>query len=78
MSSTSIYEVFAKALALPLSEVSDVLAYNTISQWDSTAHLGLVAEIEETYQILLEMDDILELSSVAKAKEILLRYDVTV
>jgi hypothetical protein len=38
--------------------------------------MGLVAALEETYEIMLETDDIIDMSSVAKAKQILAKYGV--
>lgn len=66
-----LYICFARALDIPVDSVSDELAYNTIPQWDSVAHMGLVAELENTFDVMLDTDDIIELSSVARAREIL-------
>ncbi|MFP8965840.1 acyl carrier protein [Pokkaliibacter sp. CJK22405] len=72
----SLHEVFAKALNVPLDTISDELAYNTIPAWDSTAHMILIAELEATYDVMLDTDDIIDMSSVAKAREILAKYGV--
>lgn len=37
----------------------------------SVGHMGLVALLEETFDIMLETDDIIDLSSFQKGKEIL-------
>lgn len=52
---------------------SDVvgLEYQGIPQWDSLAHMSLVADIEEEFGVLLSPDDVIELSSFARAIEIL-------
>ena len=73
-----LYAVFSHALGIPLEDVSDDLVYNSIPKWDSTAHLTLVAELEEAFDIMMDTDDIIDMSSVAKAKEILRKYDVMV
>lgn len=64
--------------ALELDEGIDVtkLVYNTIPQWDSIGHMALMAELEDAYDIMLDTDDVLDMSSFAKAKEILAKYDV--
>jgi acyl carrier protein len=67
---------FAKALALAPERVVDSLAYNTIAEWDSTAHMLLVSELEGVFGVMLDTDDIIDLSSVAKAKEILGKHGV--
>ncbi|CUS49441.1 MAG: hypothetical protein HLUCCO02_11845 [Idiomarinaceae bacterium HL-53] len=76
MSVDTLTAVFAKALGIEEERVSDSLAYNSIKEWDSTAHMILVAELEDTFDVMLDTDDIIDMSSVAKAKEILRKYDI--
>lgn len=47
------------------------LEYQGIPEWDSVGHMGLVAEIEDAFEIMLDTDDIIDFSSFAKGKEIL-------
>jgi acyl carrier protein len=68
---------FVTALEIEASRVQDDLAYNTIDEWDSTAHMILIAELEGQFDIMLDTDDIIDMSSVAKAKEILQKYDIS-
>lgn len=68
--------VFSEALNIELSRVTDELAYNSIKEWDSVAHMGLVAALEETYGIMIETDDVIDMSSVAKTREILAKYGI--
>ncbi len=74
----SVESIFSAALGINLESISDSLEYNTIPEWDSVAHMRLVAAIEEAYDIMLETDDVIDMSSVAVAKQILAKYDVTV
>ena len=37
----------------------------------------LIAELENTFNVMLDTDDIIDLSSVAKAKEILAKHGIT-
>lgn len=68
---------FATASNIDIQIVQDDLAYNTIPQWDSTAHMALIAELEDIFDIMLDTDDIIDMSSVAKAKEIIQKYGVS-
>lgn len=68
---------FVDALGIGPDEVVDSLTYNTIAQWDSTAHMVLIAELENVFDVMLDTDDIIDMSSFAKAREILSRYDVS-
>jgi len=67
-------EIFATSLGIEKVTVQDDLTYNTIDEWDSVAHMGLVSEIEDGFDIMLDTDDIIDMSSFAKAKEIVAKY----
>ena len=75
---SKIIEVFAKALGISKEKVIDSLEYNAISEWDSIGHMSLVNDLETAFDIILEVDDIINMSSVAKVKEILKKYEVDV
>lgn len=72
-----LVQVFSEALGIESDVVVDDLQYNTIKQWDSTAHMVLVSELEAAFDVMLDTDDIIDMSSVGKAKAILGKYDVT-
>lgn len=65
-------------LALELDDVTDVrpLEYQGIATWDSVGHLALVAHLEETFGIMLDTDDVIDMSSFDAARSILGRYGV--
>ncbi len=47
------------------------LKYQDIAAWDSVGHMGLISAIEDAFGIMMETDDIIDLSSFEKGKEIL-------
>lgn len=47
------------------------LEYQQIPSWDSVGHMGLVAALEDAFDIMMDTDDIIDLSSYEKGKEIL-------
>lgn len=69
-------EIFSKSLDIPKSIVVDSLSYHSIAEWDSVAHMALVAAIEDRYAILLDTNDILDLSTFSQAVYILKKYGV--
>lgn len=71
-----LQQAFIAALELGDDEFNDALAYNQHPSWDSSAHMILVAELEACFDIMLDTDDIIDMSSVAKAKEILAKYEL--
>lgn len=69
-------EIFSESLCIEITLVTDELAYNSISEWDSIAHMALISEIDDAFDTMLDTDDVLDISTFAKAKEILTKYGV--
>ena len=51
------------------------LKYQDIAAWDSVGHMSLIAALEDAFDIMMETDDIIDLSSYEKGKEILAKDD---
>ena len=47
------------------------MQYQQIELWDSVGHMTLVANLEDAFDIMMETDDIIDLSSYEKGQEIL-------
>ena len=47
------------------------LKYQDIPSWDSVGHMSLIAALEDSFDIMMDTDDIIDLSSYEKGKEIL-------
>jgi acyl carrier protein len=69
-------QAFVSGLNLDESEVDESLAYSMSPGWDSIAHMALVAALDETFEIMLETDDVIDMSSYPKAREILTKYGI--
>lgn len=52
------------------------LTYQGVELWDSVGHMSLVAALEDEFDIMIDTDDIIDLSSYEKGKEILAKYGV--
>ncbi len=68
---------FVEALEVTPQQ-APTLVYGESKAWDSVGHMTLVAALEEAFDIMLEMDDIIDLSSFEKGKEILRKYAVEI
>ena len=68
-------KVFADTFGISEAETKG-LQYQGIEQWDSVGHMTLVAAIEDDFDIQLDTDDIIDMSSFEKAQEILGKYDI--
>ncbi len=76
-SDDKIVAVFAKVLGLPEDEIVDELRYSSIPQWDSIAHMSVIADLEDAYDIMIDMDDVVDMNTVGKAREIIAKYTQT-
>ena len=66
---------FCETLSIDESKLNG-LKYQAIPEWDSVGHMTLVAAIEDAFDIMMETDDIIDLSSYEKGKEILKKYEI--
>lgn len=64
---------------LGISEDTDFesLVYRGIDEWDSVAHMQLVAEIEDAFGIMLETEQVLGLNSFQAARDIVAAHGIT-
>lgn len=69
-------QVFAESLAIDIGRITDELRYASIPEWDSVAHMALIAAIESAFDIMLDTEDVIDMSSVGKACQILAKYGV--
>lgn len=66
-------------VALQLEDTIDLqdLKYRD-SGWDSVAHMVLMSELENTFDIMLDTDDVIDFNSFEKGKEILRKYEIEI
>jgi acyl carrier protein len=69
-----VLTILEEVFGLSGDQITDDIAYNSFQAWDSLKHLQMVAMMEEEFGIELEMDDIIDMSTVGKIKEILKKY----
>ena len=68
--------VFMESFSVTTEQLNDELEYNSIQEWDSVGHMSMIAGLEEAFDIIMEMDDIIDFSSYKVGIEILKKYDV--
>ena len=69
-----IDSLFEKIMKISPDVDRSTLVYNVTPGWDSVAHMALVAGLEEQFDCMLEIDDILNMSSYEKVLEIIEKY----
>ncbi len=71
-----IVTILAEVFQVELPESIDDLAQDELEEWDSFNHLRLVSELEDTFEITLEDEDIPEITSLQRVKALLQRHGV--
>ena len=68
-------QVFVEMFGKSADEVKN-LHYQDIIEWDSVGHMTLMSGLEDTFDIMMETDDIIDFDSYEKGIEILKKYNV--
>ncbi len=78
MTNLEIYnKKFMETFGVTEDELS-TLKYQSVKSWDSVGHMQLIAELEDSFDIMFDTDDIIDFSSYEKGKELLKKYEVEV
>ena len=67
---------FIESFSIDKQSLNDTLEYNSVEEWDSVGHMTLIGLLEDTFDIAMDMDDIIDFSSYNKGYEILEKYGV--
>ncbi len=54
------------------------LTYQSVAGWDSVGHMGLIAALEDAFDVMIDTDDVIDFSSYEKGKEIMSKYNVAI
>ncbi len=72
---SKVFSVFASQLSLSDDVNRAEMKYNEFPGWDSVVHMTLIAELEDVFDCMMDMQDILDMSSFEKAVEIMTKYN---
>ena len=67
---------FVQVFGAKVENLNDNYGKGTVDEWDSVHQLSLIAEFEEAFDIMFDPEDIMEMTSYGKGKEILKKYEV--
>ncbi len=70
-------DVFIKAFQIKENQLKG-LKYQDIDEWDSVGHMGLMTDLEEAFDIEMDIDDIIDFSSFEKGMEIVGKYNIDI
>lgn len=68
---------FVEVFGAKLEELNDDYSKENVGEWDSVHQLTLISIFEEAFDIMFDPEDIMEMTSYTKGKELLAKYDVT-
>jgi acyl carrier protein len=71
-------QVFIDSFSITADQLNESLVYQSVQQWDSIGHMGMVAALEEAFDIMMETDDIIDFGSYNKGVELLAKYNVVI
>jgi acyl carrier protein len=74
MNDTKLKKAFEKGLGIPENSPFETLEFAKSDHWDSIAHMKLIAAIEEEFDIRLDVNDILGLSSYLVARDLITKH----
>lgn len=67
---------FKETFEISDAELGTSLEYQSIEAWDSVGHMALMAALEDEFDIMLEMDDIVDFGSYETGIKTLEKYGV--
>lgn len=70
-------EVFISNFQVTEDQLS-ALKYQSVPVWDSIGHMGLIAAMEESFNIMMDTEDIIDFSSYEAGKRILGKYNIPI
>lgn len=68
--------VFSSVFDLDGERFDDNFNFKDVDSWDSFTHLTLISELEETFDVMFESDDILHFGGYKNGIKILEKYGV--
>lgn len=69
-------KIFCELFDINVDSLDEEFTFANIEKWDSLAHLSLISELEDAFDVMFETDDILHFGGFYNGIEILKRYGI--
>jgi acyl carrier protein len=69
-------KVFEEVFCVDEAVLNEDFTFKGVDAWDSITHMTLITELEDTFDIMLETEDIIHYGSYLNGIEILKKYGV--
>ncbi|SHI24238.1 acyl carrier protein [Desulfosporosinus lacus] len=70
-------KVFTTLFNISDNQLNKDFTFNNVEDWDSIVHLSLITELEDTFNVMLETEDILSFGSYENGMRILEKYEIS-
>ena len=71
-------KVFVDCFSVSEDVLNDEFVYQCVPAWDSVGHMGMIAALEDVFDIMMDMDDIVDFESYTVGIEKLKNYDIVI
>ena len=79
MSNKEKYDnIFIVSFSVTRDVLTEDFVYQCVPTWDSVGHMGLIAALEEEFNIIMETEDIIEFGSYTIGIEKLKKYNIEI
>lgn len=68
--------IFVEVLSTTEDKLNESFTFRDVPQWDSVAHLTLISELEDAFDVMFESEDILHYGSYENGKKILSKMGI--
>ena len=69
-------DIFVQVFGADAAQLGDTYSKETVAAWDSVHQLNIISLLEETFDLMLDPEDIMACTSYNAGKEILAKYDI--
>jgi acyl carrier protein len=71
-------KVFIDCFSVTEDQLDENFVYQCIPAWDSVGHMGMIAGLEDVFDIMMDMEDIVDFESYTVGIEKLKNYDIVI
>ncbi len=76
MNQVQLISIFTTVFKCPAEIVNDTFGRTTAGNWDSIRQMMLIVEIEKSFKLTLDSEDMIAIDSFQKAREVLFKYGI--
>ena len=69
-------DIFVQVFGADVAQLGDNYSKETVAEWDSVHQLNIISLLEETFDLMLDPEDIMACTSYNAGKEILAKNDI--